>query len=88
MFFKAKPLTGGQTDRHTLTQTRAERERERGGGREGERVEEGGREREGEREKERGRERENSELYYSRIEVLGSSLFLQSVLAKLYRQHL
>ena len=36
------------------------------------------------------REREitqNSELYYSRIEILGSSLFLQSVLAKLHRQH-
>ena len=35
----------------------------------------------------RQRERENSELYYSRIEILGSSLFLQSVFAKLHRQH-
>ena len=35
----------------------------------------------------RRRERENSELYYSRTEILGSSLFLQSVLAKLLRQH-
>ena len=31
------------------------------------------------------RERQNSELCYSRIEILGSSLFLQSVLAKLHR---
>ena len=38
--------------------------------------------------RERKRERENSELYYSRIEILGSSLFLQSVLAKLHRQHI
>ena len=50
-----------------------ERERERG--REGE----GGRERERER---------DSELYYSRIEILGSSLFVQSVLAKLHRQQI
>ena len=35
----------------------------------------------------RQRERsQNSELYESRIEILGSSLFLQSVLAKLQRQ--
>ena len=41
------------------------------------------------RERERERERtQNSELYYSRIEILGSSLFLQFVLAKLYRQHM
>ena len=31
---------------------------------------------------------ENSELFYSRIEILGSSLFLQSVLAKLHWQHI
>ena len=31
---------------------------------------------------------QNSELYYSRTEILGSSLFLQSVLAKLHRQHI
>ena len=50
------------------------------------------REREGERERgrrarERGRrarERENSELYYSRIEILGGCLFLQYVLANLH----
>ena len=30
--------------------------------------------------------RDNSELYYSRVEILGSSLFLQSVLAKLQRE--
>ena len=41
-------------------------------------------ERERERERERGgrereRERENSELYYTRIKILGSCLFLQSV---------
>ena len=28
---------------------------------------------------ERGRERENSELYYTRIKILGSCLFVQSV---------
>ena len=31
-----------------------------------------------------GRGGENSELYYSRIEILGSCLFLQSVLAYLH----
>ena len=37
----------------------------------------------------RQRERsQNSELYESRIEILGSSLFLQSVLPKLHRQHI
>ena len=36
----------------------------------------------------RERDRQNSELYYSRIEILGSSLFLQSVLAMLHRQHI
>ena len=45
------------------------------------------------RERERERENselrtQNSELYYSRIEILGSSLFLQSVLAMLHRQHI
>ena len=45
--------------------------------------------RERERERERQREREYSELYYSRTEILGNSLFLQShsVLADLHRQH-
>ena len=39
--------------------------------------------------KKKKRERtQNSELYYSRIEILGSSLFLQSVLAMLHRQHI
>ena len=33
-------------------------------------------------------ERERTELYYSRIEILGSSPFLQSVLVKLHRQHI
>ena len=42
-----------------------------------------------ERERERERERtQNSELYYSRTEILGNSLFSQSVLAKLHRQHI
>ena len=41
--------------------------------------------REREREKSEGeRERENSELYYSRIEILGGCLFLQYVLANLH----
>ena len=31
---------------------------------------------------------ENSELFYSRTEILGNSLFLQSVLAKLHWQHI
>ena len=59
-----------------------EKERERGGGqREAEREEE--------REKDRDegrveRERDNSELYYTRIHILGSCLFLQSVPANLY----
>ena len=55
-----------------------EDERIRGEGErgEGERGE-GGRRR-------RRRRRENSELYYSRIEVLGICLFLQSVLANLH----
>ena len=35
-----------------------------------------------------GERTQNSELYYSRIEILGSSLFLQSVLAVLHRQHI
>ena len=35
-----------------------------------------------------GERTQNSELYDSRIEILGSSLFLQSVLAKLHRQHI
>ena len=39
-----------------------------------------------ERERERERERENSELYYSRIKILGSCLFLQSVPANLQRE--
>ena len=45
--------------------------------------------RERERERElselRERERENSELHYSMTEILGNSLFLQSVLAKLHK---
>ena len=38
----------------------------------------------------RGEVTHNSEpeLYYSRTEILGSTLFLQSVLAKLHRQHI
>ena len=37
----------------------------------------------------RERERElRTQLYYSRIEILGSSIFLQSVLAKVHRQHI
>ena len=41
-----------------------------------------------ERERERERERaQNSELYYSRIEILSNSLFLQSVHANLHTQH-
>ena len=40
------------------------------------------------REKERDRERENSELYYSRIKILGSCLFLQSVPANLHAKKL
>ena len=35
-----------------------------------------------------GERTQNSELYYSRIEILGSSLFLQSALAVLHRQHI
>ena len=46
---------------------------------------EGEGEREGKRERERERETQNSELYYSRIEILGNSLFLRSVLVKLHR---
>ena len=39
--------------------------------------------------RQRQRERtQNSDLYYSRIEILGRSLFLQSVLAKLHRQYI
>ena len=37
-----------------------------------------------ERARERKRERENSELYHSRIEILGGCLFLQYVLANLH----
>ena len=40
------------------------------------------------KQRERELRTQNSELYYSRIEILGSSLFLQSVLAKLHRQHI
>ena len=40
------------------------------------------------RERERERERENSELYYSRIKILGSCLFLQSVPANLHANRL
>ena len=42
----------------------------------------------GERENARERERENSELYYSRIKILGSCLFLQSVHVDLYASRL
>ena len=52
------------------------RERERAGERE-RRRERGGRE--------RGRERERTQNL--RIEILGSSLLLQSILAKLHKQH-
>ena len=40
------------------------------------------------RERERERERERSELYYTTTEILGNSLILQSVLAKLHREHI
>ena len=39
------------------------------------------RERERQRQRETERDRESSELYYSRIEILGNSPFLQSFLA-------
>ena len=68
-------------------QTDRQKERKGEGERENERERE--KEREREREKERERERtQNSVLYYLRIEILGNSLFLQSVLAKLHRQHI
>ena len=41
-----------------------------------------------ERERERERERENSELYYTRINILGCCLFLQSVPANLHAKRL
>ena len=44
------------------------------------------RERERERERQRQRQRENSELYYTRIKILGSCLFLQFVPANLRLQ--
>ena len=61
-----------------------EEESEREGGRKRERgkVREGGREEESERKG--GSEGENSELYYTRIKILGSCLFLQSVPANLH----
>ena len=37
-----------------------------------------------ERQKEKREKTQNSELYYSRIKILGSCLFLQSVLANLH----
>ena len=45
-------------------------------------------ERQRDRETERERERENSELYYTRIKILGSCLFLQSVPANLHASRL
>ena len=87
---KSKSLRASSTPTWSSTMvwkcTRSDVEKERGEG--------GGelgtqnfiiRKRKGEGEGERTR---NSELYYSRIEILGSSLFLQSVLAKLHRQHI
>ena len=41
-----------------------------------------------ERNTKKDRETQNSKLYYSSIEILGNSLFLQSVLAKLHKQHI
>ena len=38
------------------------------------------------RERERERERENSELYYTRIKIIGSCLFLQSLPANLHTE--
>ena len=54
------------------------------------REREGGREGEGDRDRDRDREteRENSELYYSRIKIVGSCLFLQSVPANLHASRL
>ena len=42
----------------------------------------------GEREEGNERERENSDLYYTRIKILGSCLFLQSVPADLQANRL
>ena len=42
------------------------------------------RDRERERNRQRDRERESSELYYTRIKILDSCLFLQSVVANLH----
>ena len=57
-----------QTDRETETETERDRERERNR----------------QRDRERERERESSELYYTRIKILDSCLFLQSVVANLH----
>ena len=48
----------------------------------------GERETETEIERQRERERESSELYYTRIKILGSCLFLQSVPANLHASRL
>ena len=71
----------GKRGREEESEKEGWRERE-GGGRKRVREREGGREDESEREG--GSEGENSELYYTRIKILGSCLFLQSVLANLH----
>ena len=63
---------------YTETDRQRQKEKERKRDRDAERQ----------RQTERHTESENSKLYYSRNEILGSSLFLQSILAKLQRQHL
>ena len=60
------------------------RERERGRQNERERERERDRMRDRMRDRDRQTDRENSELYYSRIEFLGNSLFLLSVLLLSY----
>ena len=69
-------MEGERGGREEESEREGVRERERG------KEREGGREEESEREG--GSEGENSELYYIRIKILGSCLFLQSVPANLH----
>ena len=62
--------TGRQTNRQRQTDRQADRERDRGTDRETERQ----------TEIQTDRHRQSSQLYYSRTEILGNSLFLQFVL--------